>query len=78
MAWQPPPLQQQNGLIQLYHVVIYTVPTNKSQQLETNETSIEVPDLHPFYLYELMVAAKTSAGMGPYSQPELQQLPEAS
>ena len=71
-------MEQQNGVILHYLVAIYTVPTNESWQLETNETSIEIPNLHPFFLYELTVAAENGAGMGPKSQPELHQLPEAS
>ena len=78
IKWQPLPLEQQNGIIQKYHVTVYAPATNQSQLLETNETRIEVAGLHPFYLYEVTVSAESGAGVGPESQPVLQQLPEAS
>ena len=78
LTWQPVPPEQQNGVITQYTVTVYTLTTNESQQLVTTDTSIEVLDLHPFYLYELIVAAETTVGVGPYSQPVLQQIPAAS
>ena len=78
LAWQPPPPNKQNGIIIQYHVILYTLATNESEYFETNETSIYLVNLHPFFLYEMVVAAETSIGAGPYSQPVLQQLPEAS
>lgn len=78
IAWQPLLLEKQNGVIQKYHVTVYTPATNQSQPLETNETWVELAGLHPFYLYEVTVAAESGAGVGPESQPVLQQLPEAS
>ena len=59
-------------------MTVYVPATNQSQLLETNETWIEVASLHPFYLYEVTVSAESGAGVGPESQPVLQQLPEAS
>ena len=59
-------------------MTVYVPVTNQSQLLETNETWIEVTGLHPFYLYEVTVSAENGAGVGPESQPVLQQLPEAS
>lgn len=79
LTWQPLSLDKRNGIIHKYRVTFYQVTTNSSEAnlLETNETSIEIPNLHPFYLYELLVAAETRAGVGPNSQPLLHQLPEA-
>lgn len=78
LTWEPLPLEQQNGNVFMYHVIIYTLKTNASQEFDTDELSIEIPDLHPFYWYELVVAAETSVGVGPFSRPVIQQLPEAS
>ncbi len=77
-TWLPLPLEQQNGIILQYLVTIYAIPTNETEQLETRETSIVIPNLHPFYLYELQVAAETRAGVGQQSPPVTHQLPEAS
>lgn len=78
LSWQPISSEQQNGVLLKYRVTIYTVANNDSEVLETNATSIEIPNLHPFYLYEMVVAAENRAGVGPDSQPKLHQLPEAS
>lgn len=78
LTWQELPSEEQNGVILQYRVIVYMLAINETQQLETTETSLVLPDLHPFYLYELVVAGETSAGVGPYSHPVLQQLPEAS
>lgn len=77
LTWEPLPLEQRKGVILKYWVTLYGVITNTTDQLETNETSIEIPNLHPFYQYQLSVTAENSAGVGPISQPVLYQLPEA-
>lgn len=71
-------MEKQNGVILGYNVIMHTLDTNESRQLETVETFLEVTGLHPFYLYEVMVAAETSVGLGPYSNPVNQQLTPAS
>ena len=77
-TWLPLPLEEQNGVIQRYHVFVYEINTNKSMKFETINSTIQVSNLHPFYSYELLVAAETNIGKGPYSQPIVHVLPEAS
>ena len=66
LSWKPPPLDQQNGLIQSYTVVVFEVDTNTTQQIHQDyvQTSIVLTGLHPYYTYVVSVAAYT-VGLGP-------------
>ena len=66
LSWQPPPLDQQNGLIQSYTVVVFEVDTNTTQQIHQDfvQNSIVLTGLHPYYTYMVSVAGYT-VGLGP-------------
>ncbi len=64
--WSPPPLEYQNGDIIGYTV---NVTDTETQQFTTQSTNITVSTLKPFTVYFLTVAARTSAGIGPFSSP---------
>ena len=71
MTWQVPPLEGQNGIIQLYFIHLLEVPTNLSfiYQQEGQHTELVIVSLHPDYDYECSVAAETVVGRGPFSDP---------
>ena len=78
LSWELPVPEHQNGIILQYHVNIRTLNTNSSENMVARNTSITLSDLHPFYTYEMMVAAESSVGVGPYSQIASRSMPETS
>lgn len=67
LSWEPPPPYLQNGLITLYTVNITERETGSMFQLTTTYMHIQIPDLHPNYVYECRVSAVTIAE-GPFSE----------
>ena len=69
LSWDPPPSYNQNGIIEYYTVEI--LDNNTGQDLvmreSTNETTLKVAGLHPYYMYNCRVAAATAAGIGPFT-----------
>lgn len=66
VSWDPPSAHQVNGLVQYYTVSLQEVETSLYYNLQTNNLSLTLSDLHPYYTYSIMVAAVTVA-KGPYS-----------
>ena len=66
VMWQPPPLEEINGDIQHYTLLIVESETGRQFEVTTNETQITISSLHPYYHYMCRVRAKTSQP-GPYS-----------
>lgn len=54
---------------------IIPITTNQPIRIETTELEFEVHALHPAWMYEFSLAAKTSTGVGP-SQTITATLPE--
>ena len=78
VSWQPPPLEEQNGIITGYHIRVLGLNTDDNYVLPlVNDTSLVVESLHPFYAYRFSVAAQTVA-IGPFSAAVTQKLPEGS
>lgn len=67
LSWDPPPLYNQNGVIEYYNVEILEDATGHVMRETTNETTIRVSGLHPYYTYSCRVAAVTGAGIGPFT-----------
>ena len=67
ISWMPPPFEHQNGVIREYRVNVTERETGMAYHLTTAATSLTVPSLHPFYMYDCTVAAFTIAE-GPYSE----------
>ena len=66
LSWQPPPSDQQNGIIQSYIVIVLEVDTNMTMVIQDiMQHSISLPSLHPYYTYQISVAAYT-VGVGPF------------
>lgn len=66
VTWDPPPAQQQNGVIDEYGVNVTETNTGRRFQLATNKTQITIGNLHPFYSYLWSVTAVT-VEEGPYT-----------
>lgn len=79
ISWRPPPITQQNGIIQGYSVHLLEDITGNEMVIDTggSHTEIFITSLHPHYVYNLRVAAQT-VDVGPYSAPTVIQMDEDS
>ena len=76
LTWDPPPIDQQNGVIR-YYIIDCNQAGNGSNVTETsNTTEITLQNLLPFFQYRCTVAAFTVA-IGPLSGVLTFRLPEA-
>ena len=66
VSWEPPLVDQQNGIIQRYLVMVMVQQTRTSLSLNSTSTSFTIPNLHPAYDYSIEVAAVTNS-VGPYT-----------
>ena len=67
LQWNPPPPNQQNGLIRHYIINISELETGQNSSLNTTSTEQFITGLHPFYTYAFSISAVTVAS-GPYSE----------
>ena len=77
LEWEPPPVNERNGVIQYYLVTIDQVENATSFTLIVNTTQIVVRNLLPYYTYQVTIAAVTTPGTGPWSNLLTVTLPEA-
>lgn len=75
LVWAPPQLEHRNGVIRQYAVNITEQETESSFTIYTEDTSIIVADLHPFYTYWCTIAAETIS-FGPVSPIVSIEMPE--
>ena len=75
LNWLPPPLDAQNGIIRSYSIFIYIEDTRQWLELNSNETEFVFDLAHPFYTYEIAVAAVT-IGAGNYTETQRITTPE--
>ena len=77
-SWEPPPLEQQNGVIIGYVVQIISDDSGLVFQIFSNGNSTNVSAAHlmPYTVYRCTVAANTVPGTGPYSDEVLILTPE--
>ena len=66
LTWSPPPEEAHNGEIIHYAVTAVEIQTNQSATTTSTNTAITLGNLHPFYDYDITVAAFT-IGIGPPS-----------
>lgn len=66
-SWLPPPIIDQNGVINYYVVRIREIETNTLWTFFAVDEDISIASLHPFYYYDCRVAAHTIVGRGPFS-----------
>ena len=67
-TWAPPPVPEQNGAIREYRINLTEVNTGTVFNFSFQELFQLFTELHPYYTYEIVVAAVTVA-VGPYSIP---------
>ena len=67
LRWDPPFLQEQNGIITGYVIEINALGIGETSQLSTVFLNRTIDDLFPFTTYQLRIAASTSIGTGPFS-----------
>lgn len=68
-SWSPLEEEDINGVLQYYSLNVLEVVTGKMLSFQRNLTQIVLTSLHPYYTYELSVAAATIVGTGPFSSP---------
>ena len=69
--WDAVMLEEQNGVITSYTLVVSEASSGQvqvSRTLPSSETSLTIDSLLPFTNYLCTIAASTSVGMGPSSQ----------
>ena len=65
-------------MIRLYRLFVVEVDTGRViEQFHTENTSIVLQELQPFYVYQFVLAASTVAGLGPFSTPSFFRMPES-
>jgi len=84
LSWTPPSLENQNGLLVQYHVIIMETQilyldngtvmsqmgVNRNRTYNVSEGRTQLIDmLHPSYNYTVRIAAATVVGIGPFSDP---------
>ena len=77
LAWSEPLLETQNGIIISYIINISVSNTKTSFVINAMTAApLNITELHPYYGYSLRVAAVTSQGVGPFSEPVSVTTPE--
>lgn len=80
LSWEEVPSASQNGIIRGYTLIIapqgISSDNNNGTRLGPNVFSYEVTGLMPNSVYNISLAAHTSAGVGPMSSVQVSLLPE--
>ena len=76
-TWEPPLVPEQNGVIREYRINLTETITGTVLHFNSPEPFQMFTELHPYYTYEIVVAAVTVA-VGPYSIPVQITTPEES
>ena len=76
LTWEPPPLEDQNGIIRHYEVTLVAIQTGETHIRTSTITSISVTSLRPYTMYNCTVAAETIA-TGPSAMGIIVQTPSA-
>ena len=66
LEWDPPPTLLTNGIITAYIIKVIERETGLRFEHNTTTTSITLDSLHPHYIYECRIAART-VETGPFS-----------
>ena len=80
ISWNAPAQEKQNGILRDY-VIYYTndamLPMHMWQTTSTPNTNITLTDLSIFTEYNILVAASTEAGIGPYDSATVKTLSDS-
>lgn len=69
-TWDPPPPENQNGIITGYNIRLTAVLVDNSGEVSVHLSNIGervIGSLHPHTAYNMSVAAENSVGFGPYT-----------
>lgn len=66
LSWFPPPASLLNGVIREYKIDVSERDTKNTLYLKSQSTKMTLEHLHPYYSYDIRVAAVT-VGVGPYA-----------
>ena len=71
VTWAAPLVEDQNGIITLYSIQIFSTVTNETTlyQREAHHSQLVIESLHPYYEYDVSIAAET-VDVGPFSTPQ--------
>ena len=69
VTWEPPLPEDRNGIITSYTIQLYEIVTGQTSliQREGHHTELLIDSLHPYYEYNVSIAAETVA-LGPFSE----------
>lgn len=67
LQWDVPPPEHQNGIITGYFINVTALETGTAIHMSTANNNVTFESLQPFTTYFCIVAARTSAGKGPYT-----------
>ena len=68
VTWEPPLAQDQNGIITSYIIQLYDTVNGQTTlyEREGHHSQLVIDVLHPYYVYDVSMAAKT-VELGPFS-----------
>ena len=68
VTWHPPLIQDQNGIITSYIIQLYDTVNDQTTlyEREGHHSQIVIDELHPYYMYDVSMAAET-VDLGPFS-----------
>ena len=71
ITWSSLEDEFRNGVLLNYSLNVIELNSRKVYSLQGNVTRMVLSSLHPYYTYEISVAAATRHGTGPFSRPVL-------
>ena len=78
LSWEPPILQDQNGVITGYNISVTVEEPDAATTYSVGPSTLSylVDGLHPYTNYSITVSARTAVGSGPSTPPEITQTPQ--
>lgn len=76
LTWDPPLMQNRNGIIVNYTIFITVDDTTTVEIMTTATDTIITDQIKPFTIYTCSVAANTRVGRGPQTAPQYITTPE--
>ena len=67
LTWSTPPMDEINGMIIRYIINVTVRETGQMFQLTSTTTTLTINTLSPYRTFICIIAAVTSAGIGPFS-----------
>lgn len=76
LTWDPPPVQDRNGIILMYTIFIVT-EDGVTMEITVTDTSANIVNgIRPFSTYTISISASTRLGQGPLTAPIFLTTPE--